>query len=59
MREEGESQIVKFSCYDVLTLTHFFPPFLSRLHYRRQGLGCVSHVRVRVLVKLCWPRVRV
>jgi hypothetical protein len=49
MIEEREAKIVYFSCVGVLTLTHFLSPFLPRLR-RRQGLGCVSHVRVRVMV---------
>ena len=49
MIEEIEAKIVNFSCVGVLTLTHFLSPFLPCLR-RRQGLGCVSHVRVRVMV---------
>ena len=49
MIEEREAKIVNFSCVGVLTLPHFLSPFLPRLR-RRQGLGCVSHVRVRVMV---------
>jgi hypothetical protein len=49
MIEEREAKIAYFSCVGVLTLTHFLSPFLPRLR-RRQGLGCVSHVRVRVMV---------
>jgi len=49
MIEEREAKIVNFSCVGVLTLTHFLSPFLPCLR-RRQGLGCVSHVRVRVMV---------
>ena len=58
MIEEREAKIVNFSCVGVLTLTHFLSPFLPRLR-RRQGLGCVSQVRVRVMVELFWLWLRV
>ena len=58
MREERQSKTVNFSCYDVLTTTHFFSPFFTRLH-RRQGLLCFKHVRVRALVEVFWISLRV